>query len=113
MLRRAEGAGRGGAACPILDRTTRPKGRAPGGEVSHTGYVKGDEPNYRFPASGTVGFKGDYVCDGMTVLHVPEDLITDNDDARWPCFFPQSAGIITSRGLDGTANVMPAARPPW
>ena len=73
----------------------------------HTGYVKGYEPNYRFPAAGTIGFQGDYDRDGMTVLHVPDDLITDNDDARWPCFFPQSAGIITSRGHDGATNVMP------
>lgn len=70
-------------------------------------YIKGYEPNYRFPASGTIAFRGDYVRDGMTVLEVKDELITDNDDARWPCFFPQSAGIITSRSAEGVDNVMP------
>jgi flavin reductase (DIM6/NTAB) family NADH-FMN oxidoreductase RutF len=82
-------------------------GPQPDAMAHHTGYTKGYEPNYRFPAAGTIGFRADYVRDGMSVLHVPDDLITDNDDARWPCFFPQSAGIITSRAPDGTANVMP------
>jgi flavin reductase (DIM6/NTAB) family NADH-FMN oxidoreductase RutF len=71
------------------------------------GNIKGYTPNYRFPAAGTIAFKHDYVRDGMAVLHPGDDLIADNDDARWPCFFPQSAGIITSRGRDGTENVMP------
>ena len=84
--------------------TARP---APANRPKLNGYVKGYTPNYRFPASGTIAFQRDYVASGMAVLHPGGDLIQGNDEARWPCFFPQSAGIITSRSTDGRENVMP------
>jgi flavin reductase (DIM6/NTAB) family NADH-FMN oxidoreductase RutF len=43
----------------------------------------------------------------MAIKHLTRELEFDNDKARWPCFFPQSAGIITTRGKDGSVNVMP------
>ena len=76
-------------------------------QVDKKGYTKRYTPNYSFPAEGTIAFEADYLRDGMAVQHVKDALITDNDAARWPCFFPQSAGIITSRSADGTADVMP------
>ena len=60
-----------------------------------------------FIPRGTIAFTSDCVRDGMAIKVVKDTLITDNDDARWPCFFPQSAGIITSRSRDGVENVMP------
>jgi flavin reductase (DIM6/NTAB) family NADH-FMN oxidoreductase RutF len=75
--------------------------------VRHAGYSKNYTPNYSFPAAGTIAFTADYVENGMAVKVLQDALITDNDDARWPCFFPQSAGIITSRGTDGSTNVIP------
>src|SRR4029077_17992196 len=36
-----------------------------------------------------------------------DQVEVDNDRARWPCFFPSSAGMITSWCEDGTPNVMP------
>ena len=88
------------------DGSTAPAPAATGRRLVN-GYVKGYTPNYRFPAAGTIAFQRDYVADGMAVLHPGDELVRDNDDARWPCFFPQSAGIITSRGPDGQQNVMP------
>ena len=75
--------------------------------VTKDGYKKAYTPNYAFPATGTIAFAADEVRDGMSVKHLADGTIADNDDARWPCFFPQSAGIITSRAADGTENVMP------
>lgn len=75
--------------------------------VVKKGYTKRYTPNYSFPASGTIAFETDSFQDGMAVHHVRDALITDNDAARWPCFFPQSAGIITSRSADGTEDLMP------
>lgn len=75
--------------------------------VERNAYTKTYRPNYSFPASGTIAFEADYFKDGMAVKEVRDALITDNEDARWPCFFPQSAGIITSRTVDGAENVMP------
>ena len=82
-------------------------GREPLPRPALEGYVKDYRPNYRFPAAGTIAFHRDYVQSGMAVLHPKEGLVLDNDEARWPCFFPQSAGIITSRSPDGRDNVMP------
>src|SRR5205823_694814 len=31
----------------------------------------------------------------------------DNDKTRWPCFFPSSLGMITSRSASGAPNLMP------
>jgi len=75
--------------------------------VTTKGYTKRYTPNYSFPTAGTIGFAADEIRDGMAVKEIRDALITDSDDARWPCFFPQSAGIITSRSASGVENVMP------
>ena len=39
---------------------------------------------------------------------LPEDQVeVDNDRARWPCFFPSSAGMITTWSKNKTPNLMP------
>lgn len=82
-------------------------------------YQKGYSPDYRFPAADTVAFEWDEMRGEMAVKRLaplPEDQVeVDNDRARWPCFFPSSAGMITS-WVDGRdeaganewdANLMP------
>jgi flavin reductase (DIM6/NTAB) family NADH-FMN oxidoreductase RutF len=74
-------------------------------------YQKGYTPNYAFPSAGTVAFEADSFENGMAVKYLPplaEDQVeVDNDRARWPCFFPSSAGMITCWSQDGTPNLMP------
>jgi flavin reductase (DIM6/NTAB) family NADH-FMN oxidoreductase RutF len=74
-------------------------------------YQKGYTPHYAFPSAGTIAFESDDVNDGMAVKHLPplpEDQVeVDNDRARWPCFFPSSAGMITAWAADGIPNLMP------
>jgi flavin reductase (DIM6/NTAB) family NADH-FMN oxidoreductase RutF len=79
--------------------------------VSATGYTKSYTPRYAFPSSSTTAFEYDEVIDGRAVKHLPplaEDQVeVDNDRARWPCFFPSSAGLITAWDTDGTPAFMP------
>jgi flavin reductase (DIM6/NTAB) family NADH-FMN oxidoreductase RutF len=74
-------------------------------------YQKGYNPHYAFPSAGTVAFEHDRIVEGMAVKALPplaEDQVeVDNDRARWPCFFPSSAGMITVRAPDGRPNLMP------
>ncbi|HEX8075289.1 MAG TPA: flavin reductase [Thermoleophilaceae bacterium] len=73
------------------------------------GYVKPYTSDYRFPARGTVAFEPDEVADGFAVKRIESRSAVSavsNDDARWPCFFPASVGMIASR-LGGAVNVMP------
>jgi flavin reductase (DIM6/NTAB) family NADH-FMN oxidoreductase RutF len=74
-------------------------------------YIKGYTPNYAFPSGGTIAFEADSIQDGMAIKHLPplpEDQVeVDNDRARWPCFFPSSAGLITSWSDDHRPNLMP------
>ena len=84
----------------------------PGDQVSGGGrYIKGYTPNYAFPSGGTIAFETDSIQDGMAIKHLPplpEDQVeVDNDRARWPCFFPSSAGLITSWSDDQRPNLMP------
>jgi len=76
-----------------------------------SGYRKGYTPHYRFPSTETATFEDDDMVDGMAVKHIPplpEDQIeVDNDRARWPCFFPSSAGMITTWTEAGVPNLMP------
>lgn len=82
-----------------------------GGPVDNGSYQKGYTPHYSFPSAGTIAFEADTVKDGMAVKYLPplpEDQVeVDNDRARWPCFFPSSAGMITSWASDGSPNLMP------
>ena len=74
-------------------------------------YQKGYTPNYYFPALNTIAFEYDKIENNMAVKllpPLPEDQVeVDNDRARWPCFFPSSAGMITTWGKDGVPNLMP------
>ena len=74
-------------------------------------YKKGYTPHYAFPSAGTVAFEADVVRDGMAVKHLPplpsDQVEVDNDRARWPCFFPSSAGMITAWADDDVPNLMP------
>lgn len=77
-----------------------------------SGYKKGYQADYRFPdKDNTVAFEYDEIVDGMAVKHlasfVQHQVEIDNDRARWPCFFPSSVGMITTRGVNGCANLMP------
>jgi flavin reductase (DIM6/NTAB) family NADH-FMN oxidoreductase RutF len=74
-------------------------------------YQKGYSPNYYFPSGNTVSFEYDKIENGMAVKFLPplpEDQVeVDNDRARWPCFFPSSAGMITTWDSSGAPNLMP------
>jgi dTDP-4-amino-4,6-dideoxygalactose transaminase/flavin reductase (DIM6/NTAB) family NADH-FMN oxidoreductase RutF len=82
-----------------------------GDRAQNERYQKGYTPHYAFPSSGTVAFESDAVENGMAVKllpPLPEDQVeVDNDRARWPCFFPSSAGMITTWAGDGSPNLMP------
>ena len=71
-------------------------------------YQKGYNPKYAFPSAGTIAFQADGHAHGMAVKYLSREdpWILDDDQARWPCFFPQSAAMITSRHGD-RKNVMP------
>jgi flavin reductase (DIM6/NTAB) family NADH-FMN oxidoreductase RutF len=79
--------------------------------VTATGYTKPYTPRYAFPSSTTTAFEYDEIVDGRAVKYLPplaEDQVeVDNDRARWPCFFPSSAGLITAWDTDGTPAFMP------
>ncbi len=74
-------------------------------------YQKGYTPHYAFPSPGTIAFEYDAVENGMAIKHLPplpqDQVEVDNDRARWPCFFPSSAGMITTWAPDGRPNLMP------
>lgn len=74
-------------------------------------YKKGYSPNYYFPSGNTIAFEYDKIEDGMAIKYLPplpEDQVeVDNDRARWPCFFPSSAGMITTWDSSGSPNLMP------
>jgi flavin reductase (DIM6/NTAB) family NADH-FMN oxidoreductase RutF len=74
-------------------------------------YQKGYSPNYYFPSGNTISYEYDKIENGMAVKFLPplpEDQVeVDNDRARWPCFFPSSAGMITTWDSSGSPNLMP------
>jgi flavin reductase (DIM6/NTAB) family NADH-FMN oxidoreductase RutF len=74
-------------------------------------YQKGYTPNYAFPSAGTIAFEPDEWGDGMAIKYLPplpqDQVEVDNDRARWPCFFPSSAGMITTWAAPGVPNLMP------
>ncbi|UCG17684.1 MAG: flavin reductase [Phycisphaerales bacterium] len=74
-------------------------------------YQKGYTPHYVFPSAGTAAFEADAIENGMAVKHLPplpqDQVEVDNDRARWPCFFPSSAGMITTWAAPHVPNVMP------
>jgi flavin reductase (DIM6/NTAB) family NADH-FMN oxidoreductase RutF len=74
-------------------------------------YVKTYTPDYRFPSAGTVAFEPDEIVGDMSIRHLPRlaanQVVVDNERARWPCFFPSSAGIATAWQADGRPTAMP------
>jgi flavin reductase (DIM6/NTAB) family NADH-FMN oxidoreductase RutF len=91
--------------------TLQKVGSANGSAIVSGRYQKGYTPHYAFPSSGTIAFEADAVENGMAVKYLPplpkDQVEVDNDRARWPCFFPSSAGMITTWATDGTPNLMP------
>lgn len=84
---------------------------AAGEALANLEYQKSFRADYRFPAKDTVAFEFDEIRANMAVKYLsplPEDQVeVDNDRARWPCFFPSSAGMITTNPQDGPATCMP------
>jgi flavin reductase (DIM6/NTAB) family NADH-FMN oxidoreductase RutF len=82
-----------------------------GSRIAGQQYVKTYTPDYRFPASGTVAFDADEISGDMSIRHLEPlasgQVVVDNDRARWPCFFPSSAGMLTAWRQDGRPTVMP------
>ncbi|MGH9349523.1 MAG: flavin reductase [Vicinamibacterales bacterium] len=82
-----------------------------GSRLAAQRYVKTYTPDYRFPAAGTVAFEADEVTGDMSIRHLTplaaNQVVVDNEQARWPCFFPSSAGIVTAWQDDGTPTAMP------
>jgi len=70
-------------------------------------YIKPFTPFYRFPVEQTADFLLDYDKNGMSVKHIKSKIEFDNDLSRYPCFYPSSIGMITSRTEDGIPNVIP------
>lgn len=74
-------------------------------------YTKAFTPHYVFPSRGTVAFEADGFVGGMAIKCLPpvaaDQVELDNDRARWPCFFPSSAALITTWMPDGVPNFMP------
>jgi len=75
------------------------------------GYQKPYNPEYFFPSQATTAFEADEVAEGMAIKHLPplatDQVEVNNDRARWPCFFPQSVGMITTWAAPGVPNLMP------
>lgn len=83
-----------------------------GGRYDREGkYWKTFNPDYHFPAVGTVAFQPDRYHGERAVRLVarelPDQVTLDNDQARWPCFFPSSLGMVTCWSPEGKANLMP------
>jgi flavin reductase (DIM6/NTAB) family NADH-FMN oxidoreductase RutF len=74
-------------------------------------YQKAYTPHYLYPAPSTAAFEADDVAHGMAIRHLPplpeEQVEIDNDRARWPCFFPSSAGMITMESASGVSSLTP------
>ena len=81
------------------------------GPESFSKYIKGYTPHYRFPSHGTIAFESDGSEHSMAIKYLPplpeNQVEVDNDRARWPCFFPSAAGMITAYTEDGVPNLMP------
>jgi flavin reductase (DIM6/NTAB) family NADH-FMN oxidoreductase RutF len=78
--------------------------------LARTAFVKSYQPDYVFPSKGTIAFAADEYRSGYAIKHLPplpEDQVeVDNDQARWPCFFPSSAGLITVQDGQGSVGGM-------
>ncbi|HMF26181.1 MAG TPA: flavin reductase family protein [Pseudolabrys sp.] len=93
-------------------RPTVPSADVDQSTITRMGYIKPFTPYYKFPASNTVAFEYEGNADGMAYKHFEAFQrshveVIDNDKTRWPCFFPSSLGMITSRSAAGKPNLMP------
>jgi len=75
-------------------------------------YIKDYTPHYRFPAKDTISFVEDEFIGDMGVKYLRRQSHDDlrkltNDDARWPCFFPSSLGLITAFSEDKVCAILP------
>jgi flavin reductase (DIM6/NTAB) family NADH-FMN oxidoreductase RutF len=81
------------------------------GQLARQRYVKAYTPHYRFPSTGTVAFEADETDGDMSIRHLEpfaaDQITVDNERARWPCFFPSSAGLLTAWRDDGRPTAMP------
>jgi flavin reductase (DIM6/NTAB) family NADH-FMN oxidoreductase RutF len=93
---------------PRIEWAANRRGPVP---TAGSGYRKPYTPHYTFPSSSTAGFEADDRDLGMAIRHLPprprDQMEIDNDRARWPCFFPSSLGLITTRSAADVPNVMP------
>lgn len=82
-----------------------------GAPLPGDGRIKSYTPDHQFPSRATVAFQWDEIRDGRVVRHFSphqaNQIELDNDRARWPCFFPSSAGIVSTRSRAGVVNLMP------
>src|SRR5262249_1859398 len=74
--------------------------------LARTSFIKASMPDYAFPSSGTVACEADEHRDGFAAKHLPPlpkgQVQVNNDQARWPCFFPSSLGMITVQDRNGS-----------
>lgn len=74
-------------------------------------YTKGYTTKYFFPDPGARPYDGREEFHEYSVLAIERANASapemDPDKARWPCFFPSSVGMISTRGIDGIDNVTP------
>ena len=75
-------------------------------------YEKGYTPHYLFPSGGTIAYSPDYLKANMAIKLLPRQPLNElralsDDDARGPCFFPSSLGMISSWADNGIPNLMP------
>lgn len=84
---------------------------ARGGADDRERFVKGFEPDYAFPSPSTVRFESTMYAEDRAIrlfaASGADQVETDNDRARWPCFFPSSVGMITTWWTETTPNLMP------
>lgn len=75
-------------------------------------YEKEYTPHYLFPSKDTIAYSPNVIEGNMAVKFLPPQTLNDvtklsDDDARWPCFFPSSVGMITTLTEEGVPNLMP------
>lgn len=102
---------------PIWRPARPPADAGPGNEAARAeilgalAYRKSYASDYRFPSAASVAFEADERIGDMMVKRLPpylhDQVEVDDDRARWPCFFPSSVGMISSRDEQGRDNVMP------
>jgi hypothetical protein len=86
---------RGGDAATPSDEAANHRSKV----LTRKSFVKAYSPDHAFPRSGTVAFEPDEQREGFAIKHLPP--LPKGDQARWPCFFPSSLGMITVQDRNG------------